>query len=177
MIRWWARCAGTGILLNVRGLSWKPAFFPYEIQWDVITSMDIITSTFPLSIDFEYALRASVPLLIILHPIIVTWFSWAGIFSEVWAVALQPFLIFSIVDCNNFSNPHLSLSILSVDLKAINCVCQPVIAIHVQARASCWSTVCTRAPNIFVPHIGLKCNLISLWDVIYKRERYIPYSF
>ena len=45
--------------------------------------MDIITNIFPLSIDFEYALRASVPLLIILHPILVTWFSWAGIFSEV----------------------------------------------------------------------------------------------
>ena len=127
-------------------------------------------SFLPISIHFEYTLRASNPFLIVLHPISLTWFSWAGTFCAVQASTLHPFLLFSIVDGYYFSNPDISLSIHSVDLKASYRVYIPIISVHVQARATCRSTVRTRAPNVFNPQIGLKCNCISLWDVIYKRE-------
>ena len=170
MRRWRASCTETGALLNVRGLSWNPLSILYMIQGDVITSADIITFISSISINFEYTLRASNPFLIIFHPISLTWASWAGIFCAVRAGTLHPFLLFRIIDCNNFSNLDFSFAIHSVDLKPSYRVCIPIIGVHVQARTTCWSTVRTSTPNIFNPQIGLKCNCISLWDVIYKRE-------
>ena len=140
------------------------------IQGDVITSLDIVTIIFSISIDFEYRLRASYPFLIVLHPISLTWISWAGIFCAVRTRTLHPFLLFKIIDCYDFPNLDVSFPIHSVDLKAGYGVCYPIIDVHVQTGAACWCTICTRAPNIFNPQIGLKCNCISLWDIICKRE-------
>ena len=117
---------------------------------------------FSISIDFEYRLRASYPFLIFLHPICLSWISWAGIFCAVPTRTLHPFFVFRIIDCYDFPNPDVSFPILSVDLKASYRVCLPIIEVHVQTGAACWCTICTRAPNISSPQIDLKCNCTSL---------------